>query len=111
MRMNKGSPATDFAQPAHQLNPLVQLHWRQFDDSWVLFEALSGQTHQMTDTAVAVLMCYEMGPPLSTAELLAALARDFDTVVDATQRAPVLAVVDRLAALGLITPVAAHVAV
>ena len=109
--MNEGSPATGLARPAHQLNPLVQLHWRQLDDDWVLFEALSGQTHQMTGVAAAVLMCYETGPSLSSAALLTALAHDFDIAVDATQAGPVLAVVDQLAALGLITPVAAHVAV
>lgn len=109
--MNEGSPVTGPVRSTHQLNPLVQLHWRQFDDSWVLFEVLSGQTHQMTGTAAAILMCYETVSTLSTAELLAALARDFNIVIDTTQAAPVLAVVDQLAALGLITPVAAHVAV
>lgn len=109
--MNECLPATDLSRPAHQLNPLVQLYWRQFDDCWVLFEVLSGQTHQMTGTAAAVLMCYETVSSLSTAALLAALARDFDIVIDATQAGPVVAVIDQLAALGLITPMAAHVAV
>lgn len=109
--MNEGSPATGLARPAHQLNPLVQLHWRQFDDDWVLFEALSGQTHQMAGVTAAVLMCYETASSLSSAALLAALARDFDIAVEARQAVSLLAVVDQLAALGLVIPVAAHVAV
>lgn len=109
--MNEGPPATGLARPEHQLNPLVQLHWRQFDDDWVLFEALSGQTHQMAGVTAAVLMCYETASSLSSAALLAALARDFDIVVEARQADPLLAVVDQLAAIGLITPVATHVAV
>lgn len=109
--MNQGSPVAGLTRPVYQLNPLVQLHWRQFDDNWVLFEALSGQTHQMAGMTAVVLMCYETAPSLSTAALLAALGADFDITVDATQAIPVLAVVDQLAALGLIVPVAAHVAV
>ena len=41
-------------QAVYRLNPMVQLHWRQFGDDWVLFEALSGQTHQMAGVTVAV---------------------------------------------------------
>lgn len=99
------------SRPVHQLNPLIQLYWRQFDDYWVLFEALSGQTHQMSSVTAAVLMCYEAGPPLSTAALLAALGADFGISIDATQAAQILVVVDQLAALGLIIPVTDHVAV
>lgn len=109
--MNEGLPATGLSRPEHQLNPLVELHWRQFGDDWILFEALSGQTHQMAAATAAMLMCYEVGPPLSIAALLAALDTDFGIPVDATRAAPVSAVVDQLAALGLIIPMAAHVVV
>ncbi|MFZ2295022.1 MAG: HPr-rel-A system PqqD family peptide chaperone [Polaromonas sp.] len=109
--MTEGSFATGASQPLHQLNPLIQLYWRQFDEYWVLFEALSGQTHQMSSVTAAVLMCYEASPPRSTAALLAALVSDFGIAVDVTQAAQVLAVVDQLAALGLIVPVNDHVAV
>lgn len=95
----------------HQLNSIVQLHWRQFNDDWVLFEALSGQTHHMAGLTAALLMCYENGLPLSLDALLTALNVDFDITCNATQAAPVLAVVDQLSALGLIVPVAKHVAV
>lgn len=109
--MSQGPPASGFARPVHRLNPLVELHWRQFGDDWVVFEALSGQTHQMAGVTAAVLMCYETGPPLSTAALMADLCADFGITLDAAQAVPVLAVVDQLAALGLIIPITAHAAV
>lgn len=107
-----GSPATGLARPVYRLNPRVQLHWRQFGDDWVLFEALSGQTHQMSGLTVAVLMCYETGPPLSTVELFTTLGAEFGvSEFDVLQAASVLAVFDQLAALNLIIPVVSHVAV
>lgn len=109
--MTERSVAAGASRPVHRLNPLIQLYWRQFDEHWVLFEALSGQTHQMSSVTAAVLMCYEASPPLSSAALLAALGSDFGLVVDVTQAAQVLAVVDQLSALGLIVPVNDHVSV
>lgn len=96
---------------AYELNPLIQLHWRQLDDEWLVFEVLSGQTHQIDKVTAAVLMCFEAGTALSFAELLVELAHEFRITADDAGALPIASVVDRLAALGLITPETLHAAV
>ena len=98
-------------QAAYNLNPLIQLHWRQIDDDWLIFEVLSGQTHLIDKLTAAVLMCFEASTVLSFAELLLVLAREFDITVDDAGAPPIASVLDRLAALGLITPNTLHAAV
>lgn len=63
------------AEPGWRLNPLVQLHWRQLDDEWVAFEAVSGESTVMDALEAAVVACFEEAPRRRT-ELLAALAAD-----------------------------------
>lgn len=109
--MSEGSPTARGSRFEYRLNPLVELCWRQFGDDLVVFEALSGQTHRMTSMTAAVLMCYEAGLPLSTAALTTDLSADFGITLNAVQVVPLLAVIEQLAALGLINPVTAHVAV
>lgn len=98
-------------QAAFKLNPLIQLHWRQFDGDWVVFEVLSGQTHQIDKVTAAVLMSFEAGKALSFTELLVVLAREFKIIVDDAGAAPIVSVLDRLSALGLIQPPTLHAAV
>ena len=98
-------------QAVYKLNPLIQLHWRQLDDDWLIFEVLSGQTHQIDKLTAAVLMCFEGSTALSFAELLVVLAREFDITVDDAGAPPIASVLDRLSALGLITPDTLHAAV
>ena len=98
-------------QTAYILNPLIQLHWRQLDDDWVVFEVLSGQTHQIDKVTAAVLMSFEAGTALSSVELLVLLAREFNVIVDNASAAPIASVLDRLSALGLIQPHYLHAAV
>ncbi len=102
--MTVGLPNTCPVLAVFRLNPLVQLHWRDFDGDWVLFEALSGQTHQLDAVTAAVLMCFESGASLSRPDLLATLAIDFGITMPATEAAPIWAVLDQLAALGLVIP-------
>ena len=109
--MTDGSLTVALQQAVYKLNPLIQLHWRQLDDDWLIFEVLSGQTHQVDKVTAAVLMCFEAGTALSFAELLVVLAREFGIIVDDEDALPIASVVDRLAALGLITPDTLHAAV
>jgi hypothetical protein len=39
-----------------RLNLLSSLHYRNWDDNWVVFDTGSGQTHQMSTLCAAALM-------------------------------------------------------
>lgn len=105
--MNDGATLVDGTDPpAWRLNPRVRLHWRHLGDAWVLFELLSGQTHQIDNLTAAVLMCFEPGQPLNAPQVLAQLQDEFGMV---TQAASVQSVLGQFAALGLIVPGAASV--
>jgi PqqD family protein of HPr-rel-A system len=45
---------------AWQLSALVSLHWRCWDDEFVVFDAGSGQTHQLSPITAASLMMLEL---------------------------------------------------
>lgn len=53
---------------AWHLNTLASLHWRRWDDEWVVFDVGSGQTHQM-DTLTAVTLMVVDDTPVPLAEL------------------------------------------
>ena len=83
------------------LNPLAALHWRCWDEEWVLFDAGSGQTHQMDPVAAATLMAIEAGP-VSMLELLSEVALNLSVENAADLEEFVLPIVDQLIRLGLI---------
>lgn len=85
------------------LNPLASLHWRCWDEEWVLFDAGSGQTHQMDPVAAATLMAIEAGP-VSMAELINEVALNLSIEDAAELEEFVLPIVDQLTRLGLIEP-------
>lgn len=109
--MTDASLTVALRQAVYKLNPLIQLHWRQLDDDWLVFEVLSGQTHQIDKVTAAVLMSFEASTALSFAELLVVLAHEFGVTVDGAGAPPIASVLDRLAALGLITAPTLHAAV
>lgn len=43
-----------------RLSPLVALHWRRWDDEFVVFDVGSGQTHQLPALTAATLMMLEL---------------------------------------------------
>jgi PqqD family protein of HPr-rel-A system len=43
-----------------QLTPIVSLHWRRWDDEFVVFDVGSGQTHQLPPITAATLMLLEL---------------------------------------------------
>lgn len=103
---------TRFDLALWRLNPKINLHWRHLDGAWVLFEVLSGQTHQLDHASAAVLMCFESGQALTAAQLLAALRSDFGMLLhpaanDQCDHAlashpTIAAALDQFIALGLI---------
>ena len=109
--MTDSSLTAALRQAVYKLNPLTQLHWRQLDGDWLIFEVLSGQTHQIDKVTAAVLMSFEAGEALSFAELLLVLGDEFSVIVDGAGAAPIASVLDRLSALGLIQPSTVHAAV
>ncbi len=42
-----------------RLGTLVSLHWRNWDDEWVVFDSGSGQTHKVDHLAAAILTLIE----------------------------------------------------
>ena len=94
----------DFARAGYRLNPLLQLHWRQFADEWVLFEALSGHTHQM-DTLTAVTLMMFGTHSVQLPELVSQLAAELELPVNQALSNAVRGILERLAAAGRIEPV------
>ena len=45
-----------------RLDPLTELHWRQLDSEWLVFDSGSGDTHRFDLLSAAVLMCLEAAP-------------------------------------------------
>ena len=83
-----------------RLNPLVRLHWWRSGGESVVFDEVSGGTHQMGELAAVILMLVEPGP-VSTRSIVAELSRTtnepHDRVATALQPA-----IEQLLAIGLI---------
>ena len=86
-----------------RLNPLAALSWRSFGDEWVVFDAASGQTHQMDPLHAAVLTTFEQSP-LTLPGLLERLLADFEVQAHADLLGSLRDIADRFTSLGLIEP-------
>lgn len=60
-----------------RLNALASLHWRCWDDQWVVFDVGSGQTHSLDKVTAATLSRIE-SEPTTAADLILSAARDSD---------------------------------
>jgi PqqD family protein of HPr-rel-A system len=83
-----------------RLNALVALHWRNWDDEWVVFDSGSGQTHKMDLLTAAVLTLVEAGAT-TEGELLSQLTQASDISGPEWLQA-VQAAIGRLSDIGLI---------
>ena len=86
-----------------QLSPGQLFRFRQFDDEFVVYNDLSGDTHLLGDSAMHLLSVLQHGPQSSdtlTCALADGLASTRDDAFDAQARA----VIVQLAALHLIAP-------
>lgn len=62
-----------------RLNPKSALHYRRWGDQWVVFDAGSGQTHEIDSiTAVALMHCE--GDWTALADISTGVALDLDLV-------------------------------
>ena len=84
-----------------QLRPGQNLRHRQFDDEFVLFNDLSGDTHLLGGSAMQLLGELQAGPR-GSGELLAALAGALGCARDAAFDLEAGAVLAQLATLALI---------
>jgi PqqD family protein of HPr-rel-A system len=87
------------------LNPLTALHWRRWGDDWVVFDAGSGQTHQMDMLTAVTLMCIEAGPT-DLIGLVEQVAGEFDLPLAEIKLDVLTDLVKKFNALGLIEPIA-----
>jgi PqqD family protein of HPr-rel-A system len=44
-----------------RLDSLAELHWRQLDGEWLVFDSGSGDTHRFDVISASVLICFEAG--------------------------------------------------
>lgn len=89
--------------PVWQINQRIELHWRQIDGEWLVFEGLTGATHLLDPLSAGVLMCFESGACLSTDQLLQELSGLGMTSVSADAASKV---VGQFGALGMLLPAA-----
>lgn len=86
-----------------RLNPVCRLHWRHWDQDYVLFNAASGQTHVVNELGADVLRLLEV-KPASADELFEALAVRHGLAPDPELAAGVQRLLADLDQLGLIEP-------
>lgn len=83
------------------LNPLVALHWRRWDDGWVLFEEGSGSTHRMDDFAAAILRTLAEHGPLEEERLADHLLVELDVSAKPAERTGVGELLSQFGRLGI----------
>jgi PqqD family protein of HPr-rel-A system len=86
---------------AWRLNPVIQLHWRDWGGDSVVFEARSGLTQQFDPFSAATMACIESGVS-DLGELSQQLASDLGTQPDASLVESLCTVLERLVKLGWI---------
>jgi PqqD family protein of HPr-rel-A system len=87
-----------------RLDRRAHLHWRRLDDEWVVFDAASGDTHQLDGVSAAALMCLE-SEPYDREGLSEVLARELDLPPGAELAVRVEDLIEQLITLELIEPV------
>jgi len=92
-------------QPSWGLNPNCVLHWRSWEEGYILFNAASGQTHFLNELGAAILKLFEQGAaPLDIYEIFEKLAASFDLIIDTPMQSYIGNLLVDLDGLGLIEP-------
>lgn len=84
-----------------RLDRRAVLHWRRFEDEWVVFDSGSGDTHRLDIVSAAALMCLE-SEPNDLGGLLAVLASELDLPVEEGLSSKLESLLQQLSILGLI---------
>lgn len=93
------------AEPADlwRLQPTRRLHWREWGGDSVVYDESTGETHQFSPLAAAVMAWLEERPH-SAAELTAAIANDLGSAVDEQLLAAVAAALEQFVEIDWIEP-------
>lgn len=83
----------------YRLHPLLDLHWKQWDGEWVVFESVSGQTASFDALDAAALGCFEQGA-LDLPTLVATMASDLGMSPEADLEQHLQALVEDLCLRG-----------
>ncbi len=93
--------AADTSIQAWRLNPVIQLHWRDWGGDSVVFEARSGLLQQFDPFSAATMACIESG--VTDLETLSQqLAEDLGSEPDSTLVESLCTLLERLLKLGWI---------
>ncbi|MDP2370731.1 HPr-rel-A system PqqD family peptide chaperone [Rhodoferax sp.] len=84
-----------------RLNPASDLHWRCWDNEWVLFDQGSGQTHLINPISAGTLMQFG-AQSLSFQQLLDKVATDMSLTTGPELASAVSQAVEQLVGLGLL---------
>ena len=89
-----------------RVNPLIELHWRDWGEDSVVLEARSGQYSQFDPLGAALMACFEEAAQ-TPADVLHALASDLGVPADGELRDTVQAIVQEFRRLGWLEPIIA----
>ena len=89
-----------------RVNPLIELHWRDWGEDSVVLEARSGQYSQFDPLGAALMACFEETPQ-TPGDVLDALASDLGVPADGELRDTVQAIVQEFRRLGWLDPIIA----
>ncbi|MBU6256985.1 MAG: hypothetical protein KGL18_11910 [Burkholderiales bacterium] len=84
----------------------IELHWRDWGEDSVAFEARSGARYQFDPLSAAVMACFE-GGPTSVEAVQQMLAADLDAADDAALAREIGEIVDKFRAQGWLVPIIA----
>lgn len=87
-----------------RVNPVVEFHWRTWDDESVVLEARSGQIFRLDALGAALMACLE-DAPATEEQLVATLAADLGTEPDPPLRESVAAMLAAFRQFGWIEPI------
>lgn len=90
--------------PSWKISRPASVTWRRWEDDWIIYHSVSGDTIQLDPIAAVTLMCLE-AEPFDLAALTAQVAVELDLPVGETLSTKLAGVLDELARLGLIEPI------
>ena len=91
------------AEVTWRVVPVLSLHWREWGGDSVVYDGLSGQTHQFSPLAAAAIAWLE-ARPYSTAQLTSAIAGDLDLPLSADLQQAVADALEQFRELDWIEP-------
>ena len=81
------------------------MHWRYWEEGYILFNATSGQTHFLNEMGAAVLKSLkEAVVPLNTNQIYEQIAADYNLIIDTPLQSYIGSLLMDLDRLGLIEP-------